>query len=316
MEALNQDPSDAWTSALESWKDHLALERGLSERTLEGYGRDLAKLREWALGRNLHWSAIDPSRIAAFLASLADAGLGPRSIARARSASANFFGYLLREGDVEEDPLAEQPVPKAGRPLPRILSIEEALALLATPSEDAPLAARDGALLELLYATGMRVSEAVGLSLSHWHPTEGLVRVAGKGGKERIVPVGDISIARLERWIHTHRPSLSPRCDKLLVNHRGDALSRVSAWAILDRHAWTAGLQDDDRTGKKGGHRIHPHVLRHSFATHLLQGGADLRAVQEMLGHSSVTTTEIYTHLDISTLREIHATCHPRARAR
>lgn len=305
-----------WNSTLETWIDHLALERGLSERTLEGYRHDLDKLARWSARKGLHWRDIDPSHAAGFLSELSRSGLGPRSVARARSAAANFFGYLVREGDLDADPLAEQPVPRVGRPLPRVLSIAEVLELLDSAGTETPLSSRDGALLELLYATGMRVSEAVGLPLSHWHPNEGVVRVVGKGDKERVVPVGEISIRRIESWLEKDRPKLSPRCDRVLVNHRGNPLSRMGAWGILDRQAWTAGLQVDDDSGRKGSHRIHPHVLRHSFATHLLQGGADLRAVQEMLGHSSVTTTEIYTHLDLSTLREVHASCHPRARAR
>lgn len=311
---LIEPPTQAWVAALESWMDHLALERGLSSRTLEGYRRDLDKLVGWAVGQDLHWMAIDASLAARFLAELSEGGLGPRSVARARSATASFFRFMVREGDLESDPLAEQPVPRAGRPLPRVLSIAETLRLLETPGGETPLASRDGALLELLYATGMRVSEAVGLPLSHWHPADGIVRVTGKGDKERIVPVGGVSIRRIEAWIAGDRQKLTPRCDRVLVNHRGGPLSRVGAWGILDHHAWAANLQTDDTSGRKGGHRIHPHVLRHSFATHLLQGGADLRAVQEMLGHSSVATTEIYTHLDPTTLREVHASCHPRAR--
>jgi len=279
--------------------DHLALERGLSNQTLEGYRRDLDKLMTWSVEQSLDWHSIDGSRAARFLADLSEGGLGPRSVARARSATASFFRFLVREGSLDADPLAEQPVPRAGRPLPRILSIAETLRLLDTPGIETPLASRDGALLELLYATGMRVSEAVGLTLSHWHPSEGIVRVMGKGDKERIVPVGEVSIRRIETWLSGDRQKLTPLCDHVVVNHRGGPLSRVGAWGILDRHAWTARLQSDDASGRKGGHRIHPHVLRHSFATHLLQGGADLRAVQEMLGHSSVATTEIYTHQDI-----------------
>jgi len=301
---------------LESWKDHLALERGLSERTLEGYGRDLEKLAAWADEQNLSWSDLDANRMGSFLANISEGGLGPRSVSRARSATASFFKYLVREGRIPSDPLADQPVPKAPAPLPRILSIDEVLRLLSLPEDDTPLACRDGALLELLYATGMRVSEAVSLPVSHWHPEDGIVRVVGKGDKERIVPVGRVSVERVERWLRGFRPLLSPKSDTILLNHRGGSMSRVAAWTILDKRAREAGIQIDDATGRKGGHRVHPHVLRHSFATHLLQGGADLRAVQEMLGHSSVTTTEIYTHLDISTLREVHATCHPRARAK
>jgi integrase/recombinase XerD len=295
--------------------DQLALERGLAKLTLEGYDRDLDRFSTWARERGWGPSDIDVSRSAQHLSWLSESGLGPRSVARARSAISGFFRFLCLEGDLESNPLDDQPVPKSGRPLPRVLSIQEVLALLEAPDERTPLNARDGALLELLYATGMRVSESVNLALSGWLPKEGLVRVTGKGNKERIVPVGSVAIRRIERWIHEIRPRLAPRCDRILLNNRGNALSRVSAWQILDKWATISGIQVDDGTGEKGGHRVHPHVLRHSFATHLLQGGADLRAVQEMLGHASVATTEIYTHMDISTLREVHATCHPRARA-
>jgi len=307
-------PDLDWKDALEGWLDQLALEKGLARLTLQGYRHDLDRFARWARERGWRPVDFDPVRAAEHLAWLSGSGLGPRSVARARSAVSGFFRFLQAEGDIGSNPLQDQPVPKAGRPLPRILSITEVLSLLDAPDESTPLKARDGALLELLYATGMRVSESVNLPLSGWLPQEGLVRVTGKGDKERIVPVGAIAIRRIERWIREYRPALAPRCDRILLNGRGGALSRISAWQILDKWARIAGIQTDDGSGEKGGHRIHPHVLRHSFATHLLQGGADLRAVQEMLGHSSVSTTEIYTHLDISTLREVHATCHPRAR--
>jgi site-specific recombinase XerD len=313
---LKTKVSSGLPDELESWKDHLALERGLSERTLEGYGRDLSKLATWIDEQKLSWSDLDANRMGAFLAHISQAGLGPRSVSRARSAAGSFFRFLVAEGRIPSDPLSDQPSPKAPASLPRVLSIEDVLRLLSLPDDGTPLACRDGVLLELLYATGMRVSEAVNLPLSHWHPQDGIVRVIGKGDKERIVPVGRVSIDRVEHWIQSHRPALAPSADTILLNHRGGSLSRVAAWTILDKRAREAGIQVDDATGRKGGHRVHPHVLRHSFATHLLQGGADLRAVQEMLGHSSVTTTEIYTHLDISTLREVHATCHPRSRAK
>jgi integrase/recombinase XerD len=313
-----QEPALAdlgWYDALEAWRDHLALERGLAVLTLDGYGRDLARLAHWARERGWGPADMDSDRAVEHLSGLSESGLGPRSVARARSSASSFFGFQRREGHRLDDPLADQPVPKAGRPLPKVLSIPEVLRLLDAPDESTPLGQRDGALLELLYATGMRVSEAVGLPLSGWLGPDGLVRVTGKGGKERIVPVGALSARRIERWIAEGRRELSPRCDKIVLNGKGLALSRISAWQILDKWARACGLQVDDGSGDKGGHRIHPHVLRHSFATHLLQGGADLRAVQEMLGHSSDSTTEIYTHLDISTLREVHATCHPRSRS-
>jgi site-specific recombinase XerD len=303
-----------WRERLEAWLDHLALEKGVSPNTLAAYRRDVLRLSHWAGARNSGPLDIGDDAARLHLAELVESGLGARSVARARSSCSGFFQYLQREGERSANPLEDAPAPKAGRPLPRVLSIDEVLRLIAAPGDSEPQRARDGALLELLYATGMRVSEAVDLTLSGWHPEEGLVRVVGKGNKERLVPVGAQSIRTIDRWIRVSRPSFAPRCDRILVNRRGLPLSRVSAWSILDHWARETGLQEDDRTGRKGGHRIHPHILRHSFATHLLQGGADLRAVQEMLGHASVTTTEIYTHLDLSVLREVHATCHPRAR--
>ncbi|HXP90105.1 MAG TPA: tyrosine-type recombinase/integrase, partial [Fibrobacteria bacterium] len=279
--------------ALEGWLDQLALEKGLARLTLQGYRHDLERFARWARERGWRPVDFDPVRAAGHLAWLSESGLGSRSVARARSAVSGFFRFLQAEGEIGSNPLQDQPVPKAGRPLPRILSIPEVLSLLDAPDESTPLKARDGALLELLYATGMRVSESVNLPLSGWLPQEGLVRVTGKGDKERIVPVGAIAVRRIERWVREIRPTLGPKCDRVLLNSKGDALSRISAWQILDKWARIAGIQTDDGSGEKGGHRIHPHVLRHSFATHLLQGGADLRAVQEMLGHSSVSTTEI-----------------------
>ncbi|MBK8802392.1 MAG: tyrosine recombinase [Fibrobacteres bacterium] len=296
--------------------DHLALERGLSARTQEGYARDLDKLAHKARAVGWDPAALTPLQLGQFLEDLARGGLSQRSVARAKSAWKAFYRFLQLESEVVDNPLADLPSAKTVATLPRVLSIPDTLKLLDGPGRSKPLEARDGALLELLYATGMRVSEAVGLPLAGWLPSEGLVRVWGKGSKERIVPVGKIAIERIEDWIHHHRPQLNPHTDRLFVNFRGGSLSRISAWEILDHWARVTGLQTDDRSGKKGSHRIHPHLLRHSFATHLLQGGADLRAVQEMLGHSSVTTTEMYTHLDLGTLQEVHATCHPRARSR
>ncbi|MBK9579166.1 MAG: tyrosine recombinase [Fibrobacterota bacterium] len=318
MKAPKTNPaiSDTWTDASERWMDHLALERGLSARTQEGYARDLLKLAQKASPCGLDPAKLTPVEVGQYLEDLSREGLSQRSIARARSAWKAFFRFLQIESEVAENPLADLPSPKSVPSLPRVLSIPDTLKLLDGPGRSKPLEARDGALLELLYATGMRVSEAVGLPLAGWLSEEGLVRVWGKGSKERIVPVGKIAIERIEDWIHHHRPQLNPRTDRLFVNFRGGSLSRISAWEILDHWARMTGLQTDDRSGKKGSHRIHPHLLRHSFATHLLQGGADLRAVQEMLGHSSVTTTEMYTHLDLGTLQEVHATCHPRARSR
>jgi len=304
-----------WDDHLAEWKDHLVLERNLSPRTLEGYGADACRLRDWMVDRGCDPYQVDASAMGQFLSDLADRGLAPRSRARARSAASNLFNFQMSRSQRERHPLEDTPGPKASMPLPNILSIPEVLLLLQAPDTSTPLGERDGVLLEILYATGMRVSEVVGLRLQDWLPDQGLVRVLGKGDKERVVPLGRVSIDRVEGYLAGVRNHLKPRCDKVLVNYRGGALSRTAAWMILDKWSRLSGLQIDDGSGRKEGHRIHPHILRHSFATHLLQGGADLRAVQEMMGHAALSTTEIYTHLDIATLREVHATAHPRARS-
>lgn len=304
----------AWEGWITEWADHLALERGLSKHTSAGYLADLERLARRMSGHGLAPEAVDPPALGQFLSELAEEGLSPRTRARARSAASSFFRFLVERDGRDGNPLDELQGPRLGRPLPKVLSVAESLSLLDAPDDSTPLRERDGALLELLYATGMRVSEALGLRLQDWLPEERLVRVHGKGGKERIVPVGEPTIERIERYVEGGRMALRPVSDRLLLNHRGGSLSRVAAWSILDKWARLAGLQKDDGTGRKGGHRIHPHVLRHSFATHLLQGGADLRSVQEMMGHAELSTTELYTHLDVGTLREVHASSHPRAR--
>lgn len=314
MNPSEEDVDPAWEEWISEWSDHIALERGLSRHTSAGYIADLTRLARRMSKFGLAPSEVDPPAMGQFLSELSELGLSPRTRARARSAASSFFRFLVEREGRTDNPLDELEGPKLGRPLPKVLSVEETLTLLDAPDASTPLGERDGALLELLYATGMRVSEALGLRLQDWLPEERLVRVHGKGGKERVVPVGTPTVDRIERYARTGRVALRPVSDRLLVNHRGGALSRVGAWSILDKWARLSGLQKDDGTGRKGGHRIHPHVLRHSFATHLLQGGADLRAVQEMMGHAELSTTELYTHLDVGTLREVHASSHPRAR--
>lgn len=312
MEAATRE---SWEHQLADWMDHLALERNLSPRTLSGYASDARRLRDWMVERAIEPSAVGPGDMGEFFAALASEGLAPRSRSRSRAAASSLFRFQVDRGERLRHPLEDLPGPKADRPLPQVLTIEEAAILMDAPDETTPLGVRDGVLLELLYATGMRVSEVVGLRVQDWLPQERLVRVLGKGDKERIVPVGATTVRRVESYLGEARVALAPKSDKVLLNHRGGALSRVSAWSILDRWSRVAGIQRDDGTGRKDGHRVHPHVLRHSFATHLLKGGADLRAVQEMMGHADLATTEIYTHLDIATLREVHAAAHPRARA-
>lgn len=312
---MTPPPLDPWDAWIGEWADHVALEKGLSPRTTSGYLADVVRMARWMREYGAAPTAVDVPAMGRFLSALAEQGLSPRSRARARSAASGFFRFLVEREAIRANPLDDIEGPRLGRPLPSVLPVEDVLRLLEAPIAEGPLAERDGALLELLYATGARVSEAIGLRLQDWLPEERLVRLHGKGSKERIVPLGSVSVERIERWIRGGRAALAPRCDRVLVNHRGGPLSRVSAWNILDRRAREAGLQTDDGTGRKGGHRVHPHVLRHSFATHMLKGGADLRAVQEMLGHAELSTTELYTHLDTATIREVHASAHPRARS-
>lgn len=299
---------------IDAWMDVLAMEKSLAPATLVAYSRDLRLFSAWLEDLDLPLSALDIARLSPFFAVLSETGLDSRSLARVHSTLKSFLGWACLEGLLAKNPLADQPAPRYGKNLPHALPVEECLRLLASPDPSTPLGQRDAALLELLYATGMRVSEACALTLQQYLPQEGLVRVIGKGNKERLVPLGEGTIANIDAWLRDGRLALSPRCDAVILNAKGNALSRVSAWKILSDHAWKAGIQDHDESRQKYANRVTPHVLRHSFATHLLEGGADLRAVQEMLGHSSITTTEIYTHMDITTLREVHATCHPRAR--
>ena len=301
-------------SVLEDWLDHLGLERSLSPATMVAYRRDLEMFLGWF---PLEFDAdvsLTMASISEFFAHLVEVGMDARSVARVHSSLKSFCGWLCREDILVNNPLADHPGPRFGKNLPMALSIEETLQLLAVPDANRPLGQRDAVLLELLYATGMRVSEMCQLTLQQFLADETLVRVVGKGNKERLVPVGQETADRVVAWLEGGRRQLHPVCDRMLVNSRGQELSRVSAWKILRDCAWKAGIQEHDSEKRKYANRVTPHVLRHSFATHLLEGGADLRAVQEMLGHASITTTEIYTHMDLSTLREVHATCHPRAR--
>ncbi len=301
-------------TALEGWLDHLALERSLAPATLVAYRRDLSLFLGWVPKELVPERDLSLATITDFLGQLAEAGLDARSVARVHSTLKGFCAWLCREELLAGNPLADHAGPRFGKNLPTALSVEEVFRLLAVPDAISPLGQRDAVLLELLYATGMRVSELCGLTLQRFLPDLALVRVVGKGDKERLVPVGPDTVDRVVAWLEGGRRQLRPGCDRVLVNARGRELSRVSAWKILRDRAWEAGIQERDDGQRKYANRVTPHVLRHSFATHLLEGGADLRAVQEMLGHASITTTEIYTHLDLSTLREVHATCHPRAR--
>jgi integrase/recombinase XerD len=293
---------DFW---LEGFRDFLALEAGHSANTVESYLRDLRRLGEFATSRGVR----DPARLTRallrdFVYMLKDSGLSAASIRRGVSAIRTYYGFLAGEGRVSNDPSDRLESPRRGRVLPDTLTVAEVEALLAAPKLEQPLAWRDRALLELAYGAGLRVSELCGLGLPDLLLAENLVRIFGKGGKERLVPIGRSVIGAASVYLHQMRPMLDRGKSKnrVLLNVRGEPLSRVGAWGIVRRATEQAGITK----------RVTPHTLRHSFATHLLEGGADLRAVQEMLGHADLSTTQIYTHVDREYLRSVHKQFHPR----
>ncbi len=293
---------DFW---LEGFRDFLALEAGHSANTVESYLRDLRRLGDFATSRGIR----EPSRLTRpllrdFVYLLKDLGMSAASIRRSVSAIRTYFGYLVGEGRVANDSSDRLESPRRGRVLPDTLSVPEVEALLAAPKLEQPLAWRDRALLELAYGAGLRVSELCGLALTDLLLAENLVRIFGKGGKERLVPIGRSVIGAASVYLHQMRPVLDrgKSKSKVLLNARGEPLSRVGAWGIVRRATQRAGITK----------RVTPHTLRHSFATHLLEGGVDLRAVQEMLGHADLSTTQIYTHVDREYLRSVHKQFHPR----
>jgi len=291
---------------IEQFADFLALERGASPNTVAAYRRDLAHLVEYLATRRIHAPAGASSPVLRdFIFHLKDLGLAATSIRRHISAVRTYFRFLVGEGHVVRDPSERLTSPKRWRTLPAVLTVEEVARLVGAPNTDDPLAWRDRAILEFGYATGARVSEITGVALKDILFDEGLVRIFGKGSKERIVPVGRRALGALALYSREIRPRLEKGKGqgRLFLNARGTPLSRVGAWGIIRRCAKTAGITK----------RVTPHTLRHTFATHLLEGGADLRAVQEMLGHADLGTTQLYTKVDREYLRTVHRTFHPRA---
>lgn len=300
--------------AVDAYLRHITIERGLSDHTLAAYRRDLGGYLKWLGARGVADTAeVTPAIIADFAAERASAEPPPAasSLARLQSSVRGLHRFLAREGIADADPSQRLRPPKQARRLPKALTVEQVERLLAAPSPEEPLGIRDRALLELLYATGARVSEAVQLDVddvSASAPGAGeVLRLRGKGSKERIVPVGSYARAALDAYLTRVRPDLATRgraTPRLFLGARGAPLSRQSAWLILQSAAEKAQLTA----------HVSPHTLRHSFATHLLDGGADVRVVQELLGHASVTTTQIYTLVTVDNLREVFAAAHPRAR--
>ena len=282
---------------------HLALERNLSPRTRDAYGRDLRQFAAWLEAEQLALDAVDRPAVRGYLGSRRDAGLSARSAARALSTIRSFYRFLVRTGALTQDPTADLKSPSLWRTVPHALSSEEIEALLAAPDTGHDLGLRDRAMLETLYATGLRVSELVSLTVDRVRLDPGFVRVIGKGRKERLVPLGGAAAEWIERYQLRARPELDRhRARELFLNHRGQPMTRQGFWKILRGYGRLAGIQS----------QLSPHVVRHSFATHLVEHGADIRYVQEMLGHSKISTTQVYTHVDRERLRAVHRKFHPR----
>ena len=299
------DPAIARAFLLERFADFLALEQGSSPRTSEAYARDVERLVTYAVSKGGRLPSDISSRLLReFVYQLKDLGLAPASIRRNVSAVRTYFRFLLADGHVVRDPSERLETPKRWRSLPDVLTVDEVTRLLAAPTLDDPLTFRDRALLELAYGAGLRVSEWITLGIRDVLLEDGLVRVLGKGSKERLVPIGRSAIGAIAIYLRELRPRLEKGEGKsiLLLNARGKPLTRMGAWKILRRYVERAQITK----------HVSPHTLRHSFATHLLEGGADLRAVQEMLGHADISTTQIYTHVDREYLRRIHKQYHPR----
>ncbi len=283
---------------------HLSIERNLSPRTIESYRRDLRQFSKWLADHGTELAAVERATLRDYLGSRRDAGLSARSSARALSALRSFFKYLVLTEDLSSDPTTNLRSPSLWQTVPHALSSDEIETLLAAPNTKSTLGMRDRAMLETLYATGLRVSELVGLTVDRVRLDPGFVRIIGKGRKERLVPLGESAVSWIDRYQVGARPELNrKRLPVLFLNHRGGGLTRQGFWKILRGHAITAGISSN----------VSPHVVRHSFATHLVENGADLRAVQMMLGHSSLTTTEIYTHVARERLRRLYDEKHPRA---
>ena len=290
---------------LARFTDYVALEQGLSPRTQEAYARDLHRFAEYADAKGMAAPGdITARSLREYVYHLKDLGLAPASIRRNVSAVRTYFRFLTGDGILVRDPSERLETPKRWRTLPDVLTVAEVQQILASPTLDDALVFRDRALLELAYGAGLRVSEWITVGVRDLLLEDGLVRVFGKGSKERLVPIGRSAIGAAAIYLRELRPKLERGEGKgvLFLNARGKPLTRMGAWKILRGHVERAGLTK----------RVSPHTLRHSFATHLLEGGADLRAVQEMLGHVDIATTQIYTHVDREYLRKVHRSYHPR----
>lgn len=291
---------------LDLYLDYLTVERGLAANTRASYSGDLLKFLTYLKDRGVgDWSQVGFTDIMGFLSQAQEQGLAPRSRARVLSALRGFFKFMVRDNHLSESPVANLTSPRLRRKLPAVLSVAEVERLLAQPKAELPLGQRDAAMLELLYGTGLRVSELVSLTLARVNLEVGFIVVFGKGAKERIVPMGEAATEAVRIYVLESRPRLlKGRVTEILfVTNRGGAMTRQGFWKLLKKYGREAGLKKE----------LTPHTLRHSFATHLLEGGADLRSVQMMLGHADISTTQVYTHVARERLREVHKKYHPRA---
>lgn len=288
---------------LDEFADRLWLEEGLARNTLESYRRDLSQFADWLEKRGSELMAVTRTDLEAYLA-YKNPHAKPRSIGRLIASLRRFYRYLLRENMVSEDPTLQLDSPKLPRSLPKSLTEEEVEALLNQPDTGQMLGLRDRAMLEMLYATGLRVSELVNIKVTEISLNEGVVRATGKGSKTRLVPLGEESLDWIARYMKDARPQIlnGQMSESMFVTLRGGAMTRQAFWYLIKRHARLAGIQK----------HLSPHVLRHAFATHLLNHGADLRVVQMLLGHADISTTQIYTHVARERLKSLHAMHHPR----
>jgi integrase/recombinase XerD len=297
--------ADSTDPAVSRFLDAVWLERGLSVNTLAAYRADLTALARWLAERQVAIVATSRADLQDFIAWRVREGARPRSTARQLSSFRRFFRYLMREGGISEDPTAQIAMPKIGRSLPKSLTEEEVESLLGAPVVSDPLGNRDRTMLEVLYATGLRVSELVNLRHGQINLNQGVIRILGKGNRERLIPLGEEAVRWVTEFEHGSRGEilLERQTDFLFPTRRGDRMTRQAFWHIIKRYARKAGISKE----------LSPHTLRHAFATHLLNHGADLRVVQMLLGHSDLSTTQIYTHVARERMKELHSQHHPRA---
>ncbi|WP_220739876.1 site-specific tyrosine recombinase XerD [Leuconostoc miyukkimchii] len=292
-------------NAIADYLHYIRIERGLSNNTIKSYHQDLQQFGAYVTTQQLRLNQIDHVVILSWLGQLNELGKSNNSVIRMVTSLRKFFGYLFQEKIVLHNPMLDVKPPKKAEHLPSILSVEEIDALLNVPTEQTPLGVRNRTLIEVLYATGLRVSELVNLKMSDLHLQLGLIQTIGKGDKERIIPIGEVAAEWLEKYFSSSRLALLKEKESQFVflNDRGDQLSRQGVWKIIKKLVLAAGINKD----------VSPHTLRHSFATHILENGADLRIVQELLGHADISTTQIYTHISKKRLSEVYDNFHPRA---